>query len=354
MIQVFDPHRTMYRNAKLRAFSDEDKTTRIKFFDMTNVEDEAQYDDIGLEVSTDQNGYIMRSGGQQKVNCLAVEEDAIIEVSLDGGTSWPIQWILHAGDTGTNAKVKKLYFFNGQGNEQSGNLSDTAIHLPDYLLRSESNNNNTWAEEEVVVSGGSTDSWETIPITNWTHVITFDDIAVDQAKFVFGLPLRTAQTILVYNRSAYRVKLSVDDLAATALLAPWTMGVLFKADETHTIFKIIGESSGGGGGDGVLDDPYILINAATASGMSVDLTRTGNIVYVSGTWDAGAAKAINLIADPLRITKCSVINNTSENMTVRWMNAGGNSKTATVNSQKVAELYRPNVGDFIVTIADIQ
>ena len=334
MIQVFDPHRTMYRNAKLRAFSDESKTTRIKFFDMTNVEDETQYDDIGLEVSTDQNGYIMRSGGQQKVNCLAVEEDAIIEVSLDGGTSWPIQWILHAGDTGTNTKVKKLYFFNGQGSEQSGNLSDTEIHLPDYLLRSEANLNNVWAESEVIVTGGSADSWESVGTNEWTHIITFKDLTVDEAKFIVGGPLRNGQTIVIYNKDArYSVKMAIDDLSNPIIIAPGQFGIMFKSDET-IIFKMLNTSASEQTG-------YTIVAAEQLHGGNLDVV--GPIVYIAGTFLSSAPHIATLNADGFN--KLQIINDTAETITVRWL-----TSVTSLATKKVLTIYRPQPGTFFTVI----
>lgn len=336
MIQVFDPHRTMYRNAKLRAFSDEGKTTRIKFFDMTNVEDETQYDDIGLEVSTDQNGYIMRSGGQQKVNCLAVDEDAIIEVSLDGGTSWPIQWILHAGDTGTNTKVKKLYFFNGQGSEQSGNLSDTEIHLPDYLLRSEANLNNVWAESEVVVSGGAIDSWESVGTNEWTHIITFTNLAFDESKFVVGGPLRDGQTILIYNKDAAKsVKMAIDDLSNPIIIAPGRFGIMFKSDDT-IVFKMFNVTSAGN------NDGYTIVAAELLHAGNIDVV--GSIVYIAGTFLSSAPHIATLNAD--NFNKLVVINDTAETITVRWL-----TSVTSLATKKTLTIYRPQPGTFFTVIA---
>lgn len=334
MIQVFDPHRTMYRNAKLRAFSDEGKTTRIKFFDMTNVEDELQYDDIGLEVSTDQNGYIMRSGGQQKVNCLAVEEDAIIEVSLDGGTSWPIQWILHAGDTGANTKIKKLYFFNGQGNEQSGNLSDTEIHLPDYLLRSEANLNNIWAESEVIVTGGSADSWESVGTNEWTHIITFKNLTADEAKFVVGGPLRDGQTIVIYNKDArYSVKMAIDDLSNPITIGPGQFGLMFKSDET-IVFKMLNTSANESTG-------YTIVAAEQLHGGNLDIV--GPIVYIAGTFLSSAPHIATLNADDFN--KLQIINNTAETITVCWL-----TSVTSLATKKVLTIYRPMPGTFFTVI----
>lgn len=334
MIQVFDPHRTMYRNAKLRAFSDEGKTTRIKFFDMTNVEDETQYDDIGLEVSTDQNGYIMRSGGQQKVNCLAVDEDAIIEVSLDGGASWPIQWILHAGDTGTNTKVKKLYFFNGQGSEQSGNLSDTEIHLPDYLLRSEANLNNVWAESEVIVTDGSVDSWESVGTNEWTHIITFKSLAVDEAKFVVGGPLRDGQTIVIYNKDdRYSVKMAIDDLSNPIIIAPGQFGIMFKSDET-IVFKMLNTSASEQTG-------YTIVAAEQLHGGNLDVV--GPTVYIAGTFLSSAPHIATLNADDFN--KLQIINDTAETITVRWL-----TSVTSLATKKVLTIYRPQPGTFFTVV----
>lgn len=334
MIQVFDPHRTMYRNAKLRAFADESKTTRIKFFDMTDVEDEEQYDEIGLEVSTDQNGYLMRSGGQQKVSCLAVEEDAIIEVSLDGGTSWPIQWVLHAGDPGSHVTIKDLFFFNGEGNEQSGNLSETAIHLPDYLLRSEASLGNIWAESEVIVTGGSSTSWESVGTNEWTHIITFNALVVNEAKFVVGGPLRNGQTIVIYNKDdRYSVKMAIDDLSNPIIIGPDQIGVMFKSDET-IVFKMLNTAANEQAG-------YTAIAAELLHAGGIDVV--GPIVYIAGTFLSSAPHIASLNADDFN--KLQVINDTAETITVNWLTCN-----VTLATKKVLTIYRPYPGTFFTVI----
>jgi hypothetical protein len=324
MIQVFDPHRTMYRNAKLRAFADESKTTRIKFFDMTDVEDEERYDEIGLEVNTDQNGYLMRSGGQQKVSCLAVEKDAIIEVSLDGGTSWPIQWVLHAGDPGARMTIKDLFFFNGEGNEQSGNLSDTTIHLPDYLLRSEASLGNIWAEEETIVTGAYIGQWTNVSITDWTHIITFKDVTQHPSGgYVLEPSLRTGQIALVRNDSTITLNLASEDLGSVKTLAPGCLGIFFRSND-ECIFEPLGQNAG---------DAKIQTITALAAEQGFD--AESDIVCINGSFLPDNPPN-NIVVNSSISDKLTILNNTGSAIYVIWDTA-----RAYIGAGTLQVIYRP-------------
>ena len=340
MIQVFDTHRTMYRNAKLRAFSDESKTTRLNFFDMTDVDDSTVYNNIGNEVWTNENGYYVRSSDQQKVNCLAVEQDAIIEVSLDGGTNWPVQWILHAGDSGANGfRVKKLKYYNGENNLVTGDLNDSEITLPDYLLRSEATFDNVWSEEEVVVTDGSTTSWTNVAVTNWTHVITFRQIAVSGAKFVIEATLRAGQTILVNNASAFDILIATTDLSNPYTLKAGKIAFFFRAFEGGYLFKIVDDNNSDG--PVTVSNERILVNAATSSGVTINIEHSGTIVYVEGTWNAGAAKHIIMNAGT-GIATVTVINKSSDSFKF-WFSRPNvsSSPVITIAVDKVTNVYVP-------------
>ena len=95
-MQVFDTHRLLYKNAQIRAYSLATPTTPISFKDDTDT-------DIGNIVYTNENGYICRSSDMQTVKCLKLSESAIVQVSLDGGNNWPIEWVIE--DTLTLSKA---------------------------------------------------------------------------------------------------------------------------------------------------------------------------------------------------------------------------------------------------------
>lgn len=326
MIQVFDPHRTMYRNAKLRAFSNASKTTRIKFFDMTNVEDATQYDDIGLEVWTNENGFLIRSSNQQKVSCLAVEEDAIIEVSLDNGTSWPIQWILHAseGFDPSDLRVKKLRYYNGANNIITGDLNDSPIQLPDYLLRSEAAFGNIWAEEETIVTGAYIGQWTNVSITDWTHIITFKDVTQHPSGgYVLEPSLRTGQTVLVRNDSTITLNLASEDLGDVKTLAPDCLGIFFKSND-ECIFEPLGQNAG---------DAKIQTITALAAEQGFD--AESSVVCINGQFLPDNPPN-NIVVNSSISDKLTILNNTGSTIYVIWDTA-----RAYIGAGTLQTIYRP-------------
>lgn len=188
-MQVFDTHRLSYRSAKLRAWSNIAKTTPVTFYDVTDPGSNTETA-IGTEVVTDSSGYLFYANGTTKVNCLVVRDPCIVEVSLDGGMSWLIQWITK-GDTVvplTADDIFALTYYDDQHNLAQYNPVLGPTQLPDYLRRNEFTEG-TWAEGEIDVDD---DSFE---INNWTHTIKIQNGA-DANISVTGT-LRAAQIITI-------------------------------------------------------------------------------------------------------------------------------------------------------------
>lgn len=196
MIQLFDTHRLPYRNAKLRAWALADKTRRINFEDYSS-EDE-KWNTIGTEVMTDESGYLFYGNGAHKVECLGVEEAAIVDVSLDGGQSYLIQFVIHADHDPTALRADDLFglsFYDDNGALAVYNPAQGPQQLPDYLRRNEYSQGD-WAEGTMIVPNSRAD----YNMTNFTHVIL---ITSSSAHPTLVLPqgnnLRDGQVILIVS-----------------------------------------------------------------------------------------------------------------------------------------------------------
>lgn len=173
MIQVQDTHRLKYRNAILRAFKLSDRTTRIDFYNGEITAD----NNIGATVRTSEGGYIMRSWSQEMVTCLTVAEDAVIQVSLDGGTSWEIEWVVRLETDpesvrGTDAKVLKFKGDDGKFRSEAV-LLNKDVALPRYVTEAEYSSGE-WAEGVIIVPE-ETDTDHPVGITKWTNLIIIDE-----------------------------------------------------------------------------------------------------------------------------------------------------------------------------------
>ena len=209
MLQVFDTHRLSYKNAVLRAWSDDTKTTPINFYDQPDVNTAAE--SIGDRVRTNERGYIFRANGTQPVYSLMLQTDAIIEVSLDNGNSWPIQWTVH--DMLKNvintiiSNFKTLTFHTQGGGTDVYNPTDSNKELPEYAFKSDFVQGE-WGEEEQYASDN-----EDIKLSDWTHYIVFGsgvtDITIDGK-------LRYGQYVLIRSLVNCTMHFRTKDFSLTA------------------------------------------------------------------------------------------------------------------------------------------
>lgn len=217
MLHALDTHRLMYRNAKLRAFllDGDQNTTPAKFYDITGPLD-AQHPiesyDCGYFVSTNEEGYICRESDQAIVRQLAVTHNVVIQVSLDGGQSWPIQWNVAGQDAAQylqSTDIHSLWFYGDDGNLQAYNPAVQDIQLPDYIRRGEISLNNIWIEETLVVEPTDT----VITLSKWTKsIIIPDDTLVDTRVLdIHNGGARAGQVIHILSLSQKQVTLSLDN-----------------------------------------------------------------------------------------------------------------------------------------------
>lgn len=187
MVNVFDTHRLLYRNAVLRAYDAANPTTRIDFFN-GDV-------NIGNEVYTNENGYLFyEAGGRQPIENLNVNGSAIIKVSLDGGHNFDITWqfIDNTAQTVAPADIHDMTYRGSDGARATWNITQADCDLPDYLLKSEYETG-IWGEQELAVADGI------ITPGLWTHVITI--LSEAPASIIIDtMRLRAGQIITIRSR----------------------------------------------------------------------------------------------------------------------------------------------------------
>lgn len=189
MIQVFDTHRLLYKNAVLKAYSLANPTTQIHFYG---------YDDgdLGLEVQTNENGYICGGSGMEILQSLGVDEAAIIKVSLDGGTSWPIEWVLdnETANMLTPRDIGTLGYYDADGVRQTWDPTAGDAELPNYGQ----DGSTTWDEKNMTIDGSECQ----YAIDIWTKNIVIKTTYENNAVMLNCNSSRAGQQFVIYNKQA--------------------------------------------------------------------------------------------------------------------------------------------------------
>jgi hypothetical protein len=201
MIQLFDTHRLSYRNAKLRAWALADKTCRVNFQDYSSEDDE--WIDIGTDVITDESGYLFYANGTQKIECLGVAEAAIVDVSLDGGQSYLIQFVIqpdHDPSALHAADIYGLTYKNADGNDETYNPAEGPKTLPEYVLKKDYSKGD-W-REGTIITGAADVNGSPIAMNYFTHLILVNSGDTGD-NITFELPdnklLRNGQVVVIYS-----------------------------------------------------------------------------------------------------------------------------------------------------------
>lgn len=194
MINVLDTHRLLYRNATITALDLADKTTPVKFYNVTDVDVAA---DIGYTVYTNDAGYICYGSNRELVSSLGLGGSAIVRVSLNGGQNWPIAWIVRNTEDGVTAEDVKYKIYDTLGNVLYDPLSRDYV-MPDYLLRSEYSNG-IWKEESISVEATET----SIALSEWTTAVRVPSNVAANLIALTG-QLRAGQKVLVVNEGKAR------------------------------------------------------------------------------------------------------------------------------------------------------
>lgn len=200
MIQVFDTHRLSYRNAYLRAFDKSAPTTPIQFKDVDGT-------DVGYIVYTNAQGYLCYGNDRQPLTCLKLAKSAIVQVSLDGGTNWSIQWEITdtEADVVRTNDVGSLYYYDANGDVRQWNPLAESAALPEYLLKADYNE---WNEDTIRV----TDDTCSVTPTRWTKNIVFTETATATDVIIHADQTRDGQQFAIFSRTSRRIRvLGTDD-----------------------------------------------------------------------------------------------------------------------------------------------
>lgn len=240
MIQLFDTHRLSYRNAKLRAWALADKTRRVNFQDYSSEDNE--WTSIGTDVITDESGYLFYADGTQKIECLGVEEAAIVDVSLDGGQSYLIQFIIYADHDPSALHAGNIYgltYTNSSGNSETYNPADGPKTLPNYLLRSEYTQGD-W-REQTIITRLSDINGSAITISDFTHLILIWAHRDSSDVLTFNLPnnkaLRAGQVIHIY--AGFDSKLKFNTVSTPSQEYPVVEGHIYALHNNGGLNKLL-------------------------------------------------------------------------------------------------------------------
>lgn len=283
MIQIFDTHRMDYRNAKLRAFALADNTRRLDFYNFANI-NVSNADNCGNEIETDEAGYLFYGGGQHRILCLGLQESAIIEVSLDGGTTWQIQWIIHEPTGNGNAtEPATLSWRNANGVIETYSPTGNNKSLPEYLLKRDYQSGK-WAEEEVILAAND----GTLQVPPWTKTLLISQAA--PATITLTAKPRHGQVIVI--NACRDVTLIYSDAGVTR-----QVGTIKQA---HTYMLVNFVSTGG------YNHGYPMLVDISSRDIEMPLAQQ---VYIDPTWlQSGANTFITQAIYNLPINGTIIVN----------------------------------------------
>lgn len=216
--QIYDSHRLMYKNAQIRAFDLSNRTTPLNFYNVTQERPEGV--DVGTMLYTNENGYLCYGTNRQGVVCATVKKSAIIQVSLDGGTSWRIEWVSKVDDKVIHTnEITKLFYADGTlaFDPISGNAT-----LRDFVQRSELADGQ-WVEEQLQITENST---QTNPfyVSVWTSTIVLQAGGPVSEVWLNVADMRYGQKINIYNGHSNNVTVAFYDyrtgISSSAIIVP--------------------------------------------------------------------------------------------------------------------------------------
>lgn len=284
MLTIFDSHWLPYRNAEVRAFALDNKTVPLDFYNITDSESGG--DNIGRVVNTDERGFLHYGGGQglQNVECLAVAESAIIQVSRPTGEILG-QWTLKEGakpltanDLGTLKYADGTLAFNPAVPRE--------WTLRNFALASDVRKG-IWQEAQTVVLDNDAE----YELSKWQSVIyipgvfTHQTLNLNVSRLVADAEPRFGLKFLIVNGSDHDIKVSQAGTDISAIIpagrqmcacAVLYLDVVWKCalalDDTPAEVKALQESSG---------RQYIRTSGTTSASYSWDETANTTTVQVA-------------------------------------------------------------------------
>lgn len=214
MIDILDTARLLYKNAILRAFVYGEETTRQNFFSADGT-------DLGDTLKTNAQGYIIYGDNSTRANGYFVKSNAIIEVSLDNGVSYPIQWLAVGHDVVVNdgqllnKAGTKVWSANSADNYKL-NYNDL-INTPSFSSWSESEQSQdiyASGTQELMVSGTATVLRLTEPVATTTDKTL-------RLQFI-----RYAQQLIIINETGGNVTLQSEGMLTAEDYYVETIGTL--------------------------------------------------------------------------------------------------------------------------------
>lgn len=283
MLTIFDSHWLPYRNAEVRAFALDNKTVPLDFY---NITDSESGDNIGRVVNTDERGFLHYGGGQglQNVECLAVAESAIIQVSRPTGEILG-QWTLKEGakpltanDLGTLKYADGTLAFNPAVPRE--------WTLRNFALASDVRRG-IWQEAQTVVLDNDAE----YELSKWQSVIyipgvfTHQTLNLNVSQLVADAEPRFGLKFLIVNGSDHDIKVSQAGTDISAIIpagrqmcacAVLYLDVVWKCalalDDTPAEVEALQESSG---------RQYIRTSGTTSASYSWDETTRTTTVQVA-------------------------------------------------------------------------
>lgn len=214
MISIVDSHRLLYKNAVIRAFCFEDRTIPVSFFNADGV-------DVGETLRTNESGYLVNAEGTHQITSYFVKQKSIVQVSLDNGFSWPIEYIVESNIGADDIQDGSLLNKHGV-RVWSANAKES--YQLDYNDLENQPDIRPWGEAEQCEKTEKSD--EIIVVSQFTKVLHIDGVAVNVS--IWATEKRYGQQVSVCNHTDHPI--SVYDLTGVKLF-------MLDAGEARAVFS---------------------------------------------------------------------------------------------------------------------
>lgn len=224
-VNLVDTHRLPYRNAKIRAW-DSAKVSRVNFFDADDT-------DLGDELATNAVGMICNAGGTVGTNGYFVKQKSVIQISLDNGVHWPIEYVVGPqGDGADTVNDGKVFSKTGAEVFSANSPNNYTLNYDDLANAPQIG---VWCEKEQFVIVESSD---TRP-SEGANIVELDKFAgtVIMSNNVFpegvhieprAVAARYGQRVAVMNVGPYPI----------LLMCPMTGNVVLEQNRSEILYSV--------------------------------------------------------------------------------------------------------------------
>lgn len=193
MISIIDSHRLLYKNAVIRAFCFEDRTIPVSFFNADGV-------DVGETLRTNESGYLVSAEGTHQITSYFVKQKSIVQVSLDNGFSWPIEYIVESNIGADDIRDGAMLNKHGV-RVWSANAKES--YQLDYNDLNNQPDIRPWGEAEQCENTDKSD--EIIVVSQFTKVLHIDGTATNVS--IWATERRYGQQVSVCNHTDHPISL---------------------------------------------------------------------------------------------------------------------------------------------------